>query len=117
MVSTVTAERNMYQAQTEKNSQSFFGLGWEKRYILVLAKAVLVRVQQVQRCSTISCTINIIRRVRKINSLRVVSVVVLTKHFVHDPSKNSCLVFYYIFPCSANALLVEDNLVLLFSLR
>lgn len=43
MVSTVTAERNMYQAQTEKNSQSFFGLGWEKRYILVLAKAVRVQ--------------------------------------------------------------------------
>lgn len=76
MVSTVTAESNMYLAQTEKNSQSFFGLGWEKRYILVLAKAV--RVQEVQRCSTISSTIVIIQKVRKINSLRVVSVVVLT---------------------------------------
>lgn len=76
MVSAVTAERNMYQAQTEKNGQSFFGLGWEKHYILVLAKAV--RVQEVQRCSTISSTIVIIRKVRRINSLRVVSVVVLT---------------------------------------
>lgn len=75
MVTAVTAESNMYQAQTEKNSQSFFGLGWEKRYILVLAKAVWV--QQVQRCSTISSTIVIIRKVRKIHSLRVVSVVVL----------------------------------------
>lgn len=76
MVSAVTAESNMYQAQTQKNGQSFFGLGWEKRYILVLAK--VVQVQEVQRCSTISSTIVIIRKVYRINSLRVVSVMVLT---------------------------------------